>query len=98
LIPIGEMNPLKRLRKIENRIQNLKNSSVPHLLAISGQLMASFPSPILRFVLKSLSSRLGGAFLTSFPGPVDEMLFYGTYPAKEISFGLNFFMGTRGNI
>jgi hypothetical protein len=97
LIPVGEVNPLKRLKKIEKRIQNIKNSSIPLLVLIMAPLVASVPSLILSLIAKKILSRVSGSFLTSFPGPVDEMKFYGTCAGKEVRWGSTLLLGTRSN-
>jgi hypothetical protein len=97
LIPVGEANHLKRLKKIEKRIQNLKSSSFPLVTPIMVPLVGSVPSVILRLVAKIILSRLSASLLTSFPVAVEEMQVNGKCAVKEIIWGSNLYLGTRGN-
>ena len=83
-LPVGEENPLERIRLVKSRMQALKNSSQPIVAFVLLSAVGMGPK-ILQDQISGLIGRNATAVMTNVPGP-QKPLFMGGAEINEIEF------------
>jgi len=94
-LPIGEPEELKRLRNVNSSLKKLKQSTIPLFADWSGRLIGSlFPGMIklTGILLKSENA----VFLTSLPGPKEELKMFKDITCKEAVWTNSGAIGSKG--